>query len=207
MKLICLFGGTFDPVHEGHLAAARTAGRWLGARAVRMLLAARPGHRSQPAVSIEHRWQMLRIACEDDPVLVPDDFEVHGVRPSYTVETLERLRHDHPGEAFFWIMGGDAFADLGSWHRCDEVLDFCHLVLLQRPGRRSSSDEALRALLAERATGEVPDSPAGRILTIDASMPDISATAVRRKLAHGDEVAHLLPAGVLTYIRQHGLYA
>ena len=201
----CLFGGTFDPVHLGHLSGARAAAACVGAAEVRMLLAARPGHRSQPGADVSQRWEMLRLACADDDLLVPDDFEIQGERTSYTVETLERLRAEFGPVPFFWVMGMDAFAEIETWHRASEVLDLCHLVLLKRPGAVQLPD-ALAEMRAAHRLDSVPDTPAGGILEVEDRMPEISATDIRARLAADRPVEHLLPAGVLSYIRGQGLY-
>ena len=204
MVMICLFGGTFDPVHNGHLHAARTAAGFLGCPA-RLVLAARPPHRPAPAASAEDRWAMLRAACAGMPELVPDDSEFRRPHPGYTVDTLERVRRRHPGKPVFWVVGMDAFRDLGTWHRWREVFDLAHLLLLNRPG--AVLDQPARAVYEELRLDETPVSAAGGILRLEAPMLDVSASAIRLSVAEGRPVPHLLPNGVEAYIRRNGLYA
>ncbi len=208
--MICLFGGTFDPVHFGHLHAARSVCESLGMSNIRLLLAARPGHRAAPGAPVEHRWRMLELACAGDPRLRPDDREVRRARrtarPSYTVDTLEEVRTEAPDEPLFWVIGSDAFRGLPTWHRWHEVLDLAHLVVLRRPGVPLLLAGPLEALTEARRTREVPDGPAGRILILDVLMRSISSTAVRAALAEGAPTDHLLPAAVYTYISRHDLY-
>ena len=202
--MICLFGGTFDPVHNGHLHAARTAASYLACR-TRLVLSARPPHRRPPAASLQDRWAMLKSACADVPELIPDDSEIKSPNDSYTVETLGRVRRRNPNRPVFWVIGMDAFGDLPTWHRWREVFDLAHLLLLSRPG--SELDPPARAVYERYRLDGKPSSAAGGILKVDAPMLDVSAAGIRADLAEERSVSHLLPNGVQAYIRQHGLYA
>lgn len=208
--MICLFGGTFDPVHKGHLHGALQVCEALGLREIHLVLSARPGHREEPGATAEHRWRMLELACALDARLRPDDRELRraarGLRPSYTVETLEDLRRQAPTEVLLWVLGSDAFQGLPTWHRWQEVLELAHLVVLQRPGPQSALDDTLQALVRSRRLHGPPADPAGGILFLDAPMQDVSASEVRSILASGGRADHLLPAAVYTYIKSHGLY-
>jgi nicotinate-nucleotide adenylyltransferase len=208
--LICLFGGTFDPVHQGHIHGALQVCEALDLDVIHLVLSARPGHRDKPGAAAEHRWRMLELACAVDARLQPDDRELRraarGLRPSYTVETLEELRRQAPTAVLLWVLGSDAFLDLRTWHRWRDVLDLAHLVVLQRPGAPLVLDEMLQALVQGRRLDGPPVDPAGGILFLDAPMQDVSASRVRAILAAGGEIDHLLPAAVYTYIKSHGLY-
>lgn len=210
--MICLFGGTFDPVHVGHVHAATAVCDALEIAEVRMLLSARPGHRRETGASISQRWRMLELACADDPRLVPDDLEVRRAqrmgRPSYTVETLEEIRHREPRAVVTWVVGSDAYRELTSWHRWRDVLELANLVVLHRPGARVALPDTLEALTAERRLHARPSDPAGGILVLEAPMLDVSATRVREALAASRpwEVADLLPPAVYTYIKEYHLY-
>ena len=202
--MICLFGGTFDPVHNGHLHAARTAASYLSCR-TRLVLSARPPHRPPPAASPEDRWAMLTTACAGVPELVPDDSEIRGANDSFTVDTLGRVRQRYPDRPVFWVIGMDAFRDLRNWHRWREVFDLAHLLLLNRPG--AVLDEPAREVYEKFRLDGPPTSAAGGILRLEAPMPDVSASRIRVSVAEDRPVSHLLPQGVQAYIRQHGLYA
>ncbi|MBX3708020.1 MAG: nicotinate-nucleotide adenylyltransferase [Pseudomonadales bacterium] len=208
--MIGLLGGTFDPIHLGHLHAARSVCVALALERIRLLLAARPGHRAAPVASIEHRWRMLELACADDPRLVADDREVRRAarlaRPSYTVDTLEELRAEAPDEALCWVVGSDAYRGLLGWHRWPDILTLAHLVVLQRPGVPLDLPEALARLSDERRVETVPSTGAGSVLFLELPMLAISASAVRAALAGGASVADLLPPAVCTYITNHRLY-
>ena len=202
--MICLLGGTFDPVHCGHLQAALAAGRRLACE-VRMVLAPLPPHRPPPAASAEHRWKMLEIACADCRMLAPDPRELRRSEPSYTVETLALARRLAPREPIFWALGSDAFREIGAWHRWQTMLKLCHLLLLERPG--AALDAPAQALYRRFRLNAVPAAPCGGILRLQADLPDISASQIRAAIAAGGLAGHLLPAGVSAYIIRHGLYA
>jgi nicotinate-nucleotide adenylyltransferase len=208
--LICLFGGTFDPVHRGHIHGATTVCEALRLPEIRMVLSARPGHRDAPAAPARHRWQMLCLACAGDPRLIADDRELKRERSSYTVETLAELRAEVGDEPLTWVLGSDAFADLPSWHRWTEVLELANLVVLRRPGSAvqpgAQLDPALESVRAKHTVARKLDAAAGQILFLDAEMQALSASQVRAALAAGQPVGHLLPDRVATYISQHGLY-
>ncbi len=202
--MICLFGGTFDPVHDGHLHAANAAADALGADEVRMVLAAKPRHKDPPLASIGQRWDMLQNACASDARLVADDIEMLLAGPSYTVDTLLAVRARSAEDALFWVVGTDTFRELRTWHRWQDLLGLTHLVVLQRP--RSALDSDMQAFYDQHRVDEVPRTRAGSILGVEVAMLDISATEVRQRVARGASTEHLLPGGVCTYIRTHGLY-
>ena len=204
--MICLFGGTFDPVHLGHLHAADVVCRELGLSEIRLVLSARPSHKAATGASLAHRWAMLNLACEGDPRLVPDDREMHRSRPSYTVETLEAVRASHPGRRICWVIGSDAYALLPSWHRWREVLKLANLVVLARPGPFPELDEEMQTLTDTHRVDSLTDCHSGGILLVDNAMKEIAAADIRAAIAEGRDVSHLLPVTVATYIREHHLY-
>ncbi|MCZ6712086.1 MAG: nicotinate-nucleotide adenylyltransferase [Gammaproteobacteria bacterium] len=208
--MICLFGGTFDPVHCGHIHGAIAVCDALRLAELRMVLSARPGHREPPGAPAADRWQMLRLACAEDPRLVADDRELNRAAPSYTVETLAALRGQMGSSVIIWVLGSDAFADLPSWHRWTEVLELANLVILQRPGQLLAPEQQLSAPLAaicaQHRVDHPPDRESGQIMFLRDEMQSISASQVRAALATGQTAAHLLPDRVATYINHHGLY-
>lgn len=208
--MICLFGGTFDPVHQGHVHAARAVFDALRLDSIRMLLSARPGHRGEPGASVEDRWRMLQLVCDENPGFIADATEVERAetlgRPSYTVETLEQIRAAAPDEPLLWVLGSDAYRELPTWHRWRELPELTHLVVLRRPGAALELPGELAAMTRARMVTGVPSGAAGSVTLLEHAMPDISATRVRSLLAAGGSVSHLLPAAVYTYIKRHGLY-
>lgn len=204
--MICLFGGTFDPVHNGHLHAAEAVHRALAVDQVRLVLSARPSHKETTGAALADRWAMLKLACEGRPHLVPDDREMHRARPSYTVETLEALRAEHPSESLCWVIGSDAYALLDSWHRWREVLALANLVVLRRPGGFPPMSDDMRAYTDAHRVENLQGCHQGGIFVLDDAMQEISAAGIRSDIAAGRDVGHLIPAPVANYIRDHHLY-
>lgn len=207
--MICLFGGTFDPVHRGHLHAATTVCDALGVDEIRLILSARPSHRKTPGATIEQRWEMLCLACATDSRLHPDDREIRRARPSFTVDTLTELRAEHPRQSLVWVIGSDAFALLPSWYRWQQVLELAHLLVLKRPGYALELDDTLRTLTAAAAVNDaaaLESHSHGSILVLERQMQEVSAEGIRSTIAAGGSAEDLLPATVATYIRSHALY-
>ena len=197
-----ILGGTFDPVHRGHLHAAAVGASLLGVPKVTLMLAARPWHRAAPATSVEHRLRMLHLAAGADPHLEVSDWEAKRDGPSYTVDTLTALAD---GEPLVWLIGGDAFAAVESWHRVADLPALCHFLVLNRPGASHDvrTPDGFRHLDEPAALADVPS---GCVCFAGAPMLDVSATDVRRAIANDDTVGGLLTPEVWAYIRTHGLY-
>ncbi len=207
--MIGFLGGTFDPIHNGHLHAGRTAAAHLALDSVGMILAARPGHRNA-AASVTHRWRMLELAVAGDAVLHADDREMRRTTPSYTVDTLLALRAERGASVpFVWLLGWDAFRGLMSWHRWEDLLALTHLGVLRRGDATQELDAPMRALTAARSTRDLSQlraQPQGLITMLAAPMLAVSATAVRARLARHERVDDLIPSRVSTYITTHHLY-
>jgi nicotinate-nucleotide adenylyltransferase len=201
-----LFGGTFDPIHNGHLHAACAVCDALVLEEIHLVLSARPSHRSRQGASIDQRWDMLRLACQTDGRLVPDDREVHRAAPSYTVDTLTEIRMENPEEQIVWVIGSDAFALLQSWYRWEQIPRLANLVVLRRPDSELPPGGSMGRFLAAHEVNTLAHRRAGGVLILDQPMPRISAQEIRRTLAQGGRADHLLPGAVATYISQHGLY-
>ena len=201
--MIGFFGGTFDPVHNGHLCAAKAAAAALGCK-VHIVLSARPPHRRPPCASANQRWALLKLACAAHPELVPDAAELRRKGPSYSVDTLRAARSRRRAEPLCWILGTDAFNDIHSWRHWRAVLGLAHVVLLPRAGV-ALRGPALR--LRRRRQAGLSRAAAGGILLLESEVPPVSASSIRRRIAEGAEVGHLLPECVHAYIRRHGLYS
>lgn len=208
-KKIGILGGTFDPIHIGHLRGALEVAEQFGLDELRLIPCARPPHRQSPQVSAADRLAMVRCAVDGVPPLTVDDRELRRERPSYTIDTLESLRGELAADdQLFLLLGWDAFCGLPGWHRWQELLDHCHILVLQRPEAASEPPEALRNLLAARSVGD-PQAlagPGGHIAFVWQTPLEVSATQIRERLASGRSVRFLVPDAVLAYIHAHGLY-
>ncbi|MCY3623668.1 MAG: nicotinate (nicotinamide) nucleotide adenylyltransferase [Gammaproteobacteria bacterium] len=198
-----ILGGTFDPVHLGHLHAARRARLALGIPHVTLLLAARPVHRAAPLAGIRDRWRMLRLATRQEAGLLASDLEVGRPGPSYTVDSLGDL---HGGEPLVWLIGRDALADVPSWHRADRLASLCHFVVLDRPGVGACEPFVPRGFERVHDLARLDERPSGGLYCLPNAMLSISASQVRRMIAQGGDASALLPCDVWTYIWEQGLY-
>jgi len=214
-KAIGLLGGTFDPIHYGHLRLAEEMGELLGLDEVRIVPAGHPPHRGRPRVDAMHRLAMARLAVAGNPRFVLDEREVHKVTPSYSVETLTALRGELPaGTPLILFMGADAFMGLTTWHRWQELPELAHLAVAHRPGFTSAVwedalPEPLRRLLAIRRCeqpGELVERPAGLIHLHAITQLDISASQIRERALRGRSLRYLLPDSVIDYIQENHLY-
>lgn len=208
---IGILGGTFDPVHLGHLETALAAGRALGLDRVLVMPAGTPPHRhEQPFASPCHRFAMTAIAVTGLPGLQASDVEVCQTGPSYTFDTLARLHQLglDPLQIFF-ITGADAFAEIATWSRYPQVLDMANFAVVSRPGHRAPAlRAALPGISGRMIDAAAPAAAAAQpaIFLVDASTPDVSSTDVRRRLQEGRSIHGLVPPMVATYITQHALY-
>lgn len=208
-KKVGILGGTFDPVHIGHLRSALEVAEFMQLDELRLIPAARPPHRATPQVSAADRLALVELAVAQEPLLRVDDRELKREKPSYSIDTLESLRSElDADDQLFLLLGWDAFCGLPGWHRWDELLQHCHILVLQRPDADSEAPEALRNLLAARSISDplTLEGPAGQISFIWQTPLAVSATQIRALLASGKSVRFLLPDAVLAYINAHGLY-
>lgn len=213
--LLLFYGGTFDPVHLGHLAIARAARDELEVP-VRLVPSADPPHRPPPGATAAQRAQMLALALEGEAGLQLDLRELQRAdrseRPSYTFDTLVELRRQYgPERPIAWLLGADSLLALPSWHRWQALPQLAHLVVAERPG--ASLEDGLSAELAgcldgawARSAGELAASPAGRVWRLRQPLRTESASEVRARLAAGTGAAELLPPAVAAYIAAQGLY-
>ena len=206
---IGVLGGTFDPIHFGHLRLALELKQSLGLSQMRLMPCHRPVHRGEPQVSSAQRAEMIRLALLDCPELTLDERELRRDTPSYTFDTLRSLRAELGAEvSLIWAMGTDAFAALDSWNRWQELLDYTHLVVIERPGfSLPDAGPVARLLQQHRApTSALDELPAGAIVLPSLRLLDISATGIRAQLAAGESAQFLLPESVRRYILAEGLY-
>lgn len=208
-----ILGGTFDPIHVGHLRLALEAAESCALAEVRLIPAGTPPHRAPPLASPRQRLEMARLAAAGCPGLVVDEREAFKTTRCYTVETLVDLRAAL-GDAvpLCLILGMDQFLDLTTWHRWRELFALAHLIVTWRPG--IGGDRKPEGPLAEEHAARFRDdprvlreSPAGAIVSISITALDISASAIRVRLAAGRNARYLLPDAVLDYIQANSLYS
>jgi nicotinate-nucleotide adenylyltransferase len=209
-----ILGGTFDPVHVGHVESARLVHRLFALDRTILVPSGTPPHRQLPSVSRFHRFAMAALAVTGIAGLEVSDLEIGDQAPSYTSSTLDKLHGEGlaPAQIFF-ITGADAFAEIATWHRYPEVLDLARFVVVSRPGLSARllparlPQLALRMLEIDRDDLYADDDAEPRIYLVDEPTPQVSSTDIRRRLAGGESIAGLVPEPVRAYIVQHNLYA
>lgn len=205
-----ILGGTFDPIHFGHLRTALELLQSLSLAHVRLLPCYQPVHRKQPSASPEDRLAMVQAAIHHTSGLVVDTTEIDRKGPSYTIDTLNHLRTENPHTPFCLIMGIDALLGFPSWHQWQSILELAHLVIAHRPLYHLPQTGVVATLLKERLTHDkktLHESLAGRILLHPVTALDISATDIRKQIAQGKSPQFLLPDAVAEYIKTHGVYS
>jgi nicotinate-nucleotide adenylyltransferase len=202
-----ILGGTFDPVHFGHLRTALDVVEALDLDHLRLIPCALPPHRVEPVASPQERRLMLELAIKNHPKLVVDDRELDREGPSYTVDTLLSRREELPDNPLFVLMGTDAFRSLNSWSRWQHIIDLAHIVVMQRPEEKlEMPDELTNWYHTHQAEPGDEALAAGKIWSIPVTQLSISATSIREKLYEKHDVRYLLPDAVITLIEQMGLY-
>ena len=204
--MIGIYGGTFDPVHYGHLRSALEVKEIFGLSEVRMVLSAKPPHREQPAANTQMRVQMLKLAIENQSGLTCDTRELDREGQSYMVDTLTSLHQDFPAETLLLFIGCDAFNTLTTWHEWPHLFDYAHIVVMTRPGFETQKLDAFFVLRQVGKINELFLTQAGKLYFQPVSQLDISATAIRTMIAEKKSPRYLLPDTVLNFITQYQLY-
>lgn len=204
---IGILGGTFDPVHFGHLRSALEVCLQLKLDHVRLIPCALPPHRQQTVASAEVRRLMLELAVKSVSQLIVDDRELHREGPSFTVDTLLSLREQFRDNPLFLILGTDAFRGLSSWSRWQQIIQLAHIVVVQRADESLNLDSQMQDWYQQHLAGaDDRYLPAGKIWPLTVTPLAISATQVRQELAAGNAVNFLLPEAVIALIDQLALY-
>ena len=213
---IGILGGTFDPIHHGHLRIAQEALEQCDLAQVRFIPSGTPPHRAPPLAAATMRLEMVRLALNGHPGFIVDEREVFRTTPCYTVDTLSELRAElGTQQSLCLILGGDAFLQLHTWHEWRRLFELAHIVVLQRAGglplgnAMNNADSALQAEYRKRLApgARAPhEAPAGSIFVADMPALEISATDIRRRCARSRDVRYLLPDAVAQYIQTHELY-
>ncbi len=210
MEPIGLFGGTFDPIHYGHLRTAFELWQALKLAEVRFLPTGSPPHRNETYASAELRLAMVKAAVADQPAFVVDDREVRRSGLSYSVDTVTELRNENPDRSLCLLLGMDAFLGLPNWHRWRELLELTHVVVAHRPGWKAPTSGPLGEVMVDRGTGSIRDlhdQKAGRIYVHAVTQLEISSTELRQNLISGRDPRYLVPEPVRRIIRETGCYA
>lgn len=206
---IGILGGTFDPVHNGHLRAAVEACEKLGLDELRLLPAGDPPHRPNPLASAGQRLEMLRLATRSCPGLGVDDREVRRAGPSFMVDTLTEIRSEAGDAPLLLLIGQDAANALDGWHRWRELFGLAHLVVMRRPAAHFRCTGELRREIELRRVdepGRLRQAAAGCVLALEITQLDISSTVIRELFARGSSPRFLMPDAVIEYILEGRLY-
>jgi len=207
---IGLFGGTFDPIHYGHLRTAFELWQALRLSQVRFLPAGDPPHREPALASAELRLQMVRAAIAGQSAFCADDRELRRSGVSYSVDTLLDLRREYPEQPLCLLLGMDAFLGMPHWHRWREIFDLAHVVVAHRPGWKAPITGPLGEVMVDRGTGSVRDlhgHRAGRVYVHAVTQLEISSTELRQLILAGRDLRYLVPDAVRELILASGCYA
>ena len=209
MTAIGLLGGTFDPIHNGHIRLALEIREQLALSEVRLIPAGQPRLRSAPAEDGSRRWKMVVAATENAPLLVPDDRELRRSGPTRTVETLALLRAEYPEVPLCLILGMDAFSRLDQWHAWRELIELAHIAVAARPNSHAPTSPTLLSFIEKHrvpANESLLSQPAGFIHIQPIPLLDISATSIRKRVAAGRSIAGLVPTAVQQLIEEERAY-
>lgn len=206
---LAFFGGTFDPVHYGHLRCAEQARRILNLETLDLLPAGNPPHRTTPFTTAAQRLAMLRLAQAEFPLLGIDEREIQRNGPSYMVDTLKELRAEFPHRPLLLLVGQDAANYLHTWHEWEQLFALTHLVTFPRPGAKPEYRQDLARQIKRRTCPDLQSllsSEAGGVLHLELELIDISATAIQSIIRLGRSPASMSPGSVLNYIDENQLY-
>lgn len=209
-RAIGILGGTFDPIHFGHLRMALELYETLNLAKVLIIPCYQPVHRKLPIASPEDRLAMVKRAIASEPALQVDAREIRRKGPSYMIDTLLELRAEMPKIPLCLLIGIDAFLGFASWHRWKEILKLTHLIVAHRPQYQLPSAGIIADLIKQCLQQEVSfihEHLAGGILLRPITALEISATDIRKQIAMGKNPRYLLPDSVDEYIKQHGIYS
>lgn len=210
--VIGLLGGTFNPIHFGHLRMAQELAELLNLDEIRFIPSANPPHKLAPEMSMEHRATMVQLAIANNPLFKFDDRELRRTGASYTIDTLLSLRNElGENTSLVLLMGSDVFTKFNTWHRWQEIIELCHIALVQRPNaaNKEALPKSLETFLQNHYTehiGDLHESAAG-FVTMQAITPlEISSTSIRHMLKIKHSAYYLMPENVLDYIKHNQLY-
>ncbi|MGS0677108.1 nicotinate-nucleotide adenylyltransferase [Shewanella sp. 0m-4] len=205
---IGILGGTFDPIHFGHIRPALEAKNQLNLDEVWLMPNHIPPHKPGTHVSTADRLAMAQLICDELPQFQLCDIEAKRDTPSYSAMTLAKLSNMHPEHEFYFIMGMDSFLSFTHWHEWQQLLDLCHLVVCKRPGWQLATNDPIQAILKPRLSDNTQTTPQkfGKIFMLDVAEQDFSSTQIRQRLMQGLMPNAALPVSIQDYIRCNQLY-
>ncbi len=204
-SLIGINGGTFDPIHFGHLRPALEVQKALGLQEIHFVPCFQPVHRVQPEVSSYQRCEMIELAIQSQPSFKLDKVEIEQGGPSYMVNTLKILSKRYFDKGLVLIMGTDAFTEFTSWHQWEEILELANLAITHRPGEPIPQEGEIGQVFRQRWVATL-SAKKGQIVDVPITQLDLSATALRSYLKQGDCIDFLMPEKVVEYIKKYQLY-
>lgn len=206
--MIGILGGTFDPIHYGHLRTALDVQQYLSLDEVRFIPCGEPAHRNKPIAEPLQRLSMVRAAIAGQDKFTADDREVRRSGPSYMVDTLSSLKNDFKSEALCLILGTDAFNGLEQWHQWKRLFDLANIVVMKRPTANVELNKRLLSLLKDRIVDadKLKTKKNGALSFVPVTQLDISATNIRQQWQQNKDIKFLLPDSVLTLIKQQNIY-
>ncbi len=203
-------GGTFDPIHDGHLRLALEACKQLGLAQVRIIPVNIPPHRDKPVISADHRVNMINLAINNESKLCIDLRELEKDEISYTINTVKSLREEFKTASLCLIVGHDAFNKINTWHEWEKLLDYVHIIVANRPGETiDDAPEEIHNWSEQHITNDISDincKSHGYIYFMKIPMLEISSSNIRAALANKRSVEEQLPPQILSYIKSHNLY-
>lgn len=218
MSSIGILGGTFNPIHLGHTLPAKAVSAYLSLDKIFLIPASIPPHKTSPNVSAKHRAAMVKLACEAEPLFSCDERELKRDGYSFTVDTLKVLSKEHPSARLYFIMGLDSLLTFTTWHKYQEILSLCHLVVNTRPNYQLNDiNQATQLLLNQHQVDEVKvlkNIKSGGILLLPSSLPNydehlninLSSSEVRQRLLKKQDCQHLIDPKVFAFINKNNLY-
>lgn len=201
-KRIGLFGGSFNPIHRGHLIIARTIMEQVELERVIFLPATNPPHKqADQLLDAAHRGEMVRMAIADESGLDFSDYDMTRDGPSFTIDTVKHFQQIlDPDVLLHWIIGADSLEELTTWRQVNDLIDHCQIITAVRPGWENVEWEKLREMVGDQRLKKLQSG------LIQTPLIDISSTDIRHRLVHGDSIRELVPACVASYIENEGLY-
>jgi nicotinate-nucleotide adenylyltransferase len=209
-KLIAILGGTFDPIHLGHISPAQETAKWLGAEQLHLIPAHIPPHKSGTHANAKQRAKMVSLVCDNSDIFTLDTRELNRQSPSYTVDTLHEIKAEQPSADLYFIMGMDSLLSFTQWHCWQEILTLCNLVVNIRPSYphlalEAALEPALKSRLIYSLT-QLQRQQTGQIIIHESTPVDISSTKIRAKIKASSNYNQDLPQSVFNYIERHKLY-